>query len=380
MAGRGWFTKSEFTNTEVAMTANRQLFEYHPVFAYRFVPGLKARVQHEGGGYLVRANEAGFRCDHEFVRERTPGTKRVLLFGDSFTAGDGVSNGKRFGEVLEQLLPGVEVYNFGLSGTGTDQQYLVWKELVAGGKIEHDLVLIAVQVENIRRIVARYRTYANDQGKELVYAKPYFELVGAGGGGGGAGGGSAKEELRLGHMPPGREPIAPEDLPESERGHVDQGGRLQAVRAVVNALGLKDLVQRVTRYQPLPEYDSAETPAWRLMRAIMTKWVGEHRGQGQPWGGVPVMLVPVPLYMYVEGTSDASRYQARFAELWKELGLLGADPLPEMLKRSAEERRKMRFEKDVHPTPEGHEAIAKGIAGAVAKALGREGRGLRAEG
>ena len=32
----------------------RQLLEYHPRIGHRFIPGLKARIEHEGGGYLVR--------------------------------------------------------------------------------------------------------------------------------------------------------------------------------------------------------------------------------------------------------------------------------------------------------------------------------------
>ena len=63
----------------------RQIFEYHPVIGHRFIPNVKARVPHEGGGYLVQANEAGFRSNRPFLREREPGYRRVLLFGDSFT-------------------------------------------------------------------------------------------------------------------------------------------------------------------------------------------------------------------------------------------------------------------------------------------------------
>ena len=29
----------------------RNLFEYHPVLGYRFIPGIEARIPHEGGGY-----------------------------------------------------------------------------------------------------------------------------------------------------------------------------------------------------------------------------------------------------------------------------------------------------------------------------------------
>ena len=108
---------------------NRQVFQYDPVFGYRFIPGLKARIPHGGGGYLVRVNDAGFRCRPRGGGEQPAGHVRVLLFGDSFTAGDGVSNTHRYGDVLEQLVPGLEVYNFGLSGTGTDQQYLVFREV-----------------------------------------------------------------------------------------------------------------------------------------------------------------------------------------------------------------------------------------------------------
>ncbi|MDH3213224.1 MAG: hypothetical protein OEM05_12130, partial [Myxococcales bacterium] len=85
---------------------NRQLFEYHPTFAYRFIPGLKARVDHEGGGYLLRTNEQGFRCRHNFESEKPEDVYRVLLFGDSYTAGDGVSNKDRFGDVLETMIDG----------------------------------------------------------------------------------------------------------------------------------------------------------------------------------------------------------------------------------------------------------------------------------
>ena len=101
-------------------------------------------MDHESGGYLVRVNDQGFRSEHEFVREKTPGTRRVLLFGDSFTAGDGVRNRDRYGDVLEELIPGLEVYNFGLPGSGTDQQYLIFREWA--DRFEHDLVIVAVLV------------------------------------------------------------------------------------------------------------------------------------------------------------------------------------------------------------------------------------------
>ena len=106
----------------------RQIFKYDPIIGYRYIPGLRARIPHEGGGYLFQVNSSGFRCRHDFTPRKKEGKRRILLFGDSFTAGDGVSDGKRFGDILEELIPDLEVYNFGLPGSGTDQQYLAYRE------------------------------------------------------------------------------------------------------------------------------------------------------------------------------------------------------------------------------------------------------------
>src|SRR5215470_562680 len=97
---------------------SRNVFQYHPLFGYTFIPGIKARIDHEAGGYLLQTNDAGFRCQRSVQAGKPPGAFRILVFGDSFTAGDGVSNRDRYSDVLETLLPDTEVYNFGLSGTG----------------------------------------------------------------------------------------------------------------------------------------------------------------------------------------------------------------------------------------------------------------------
>jgi hypothetical protein len=328
---------------------SRQCFEYHPATAYRFIPGLKARIPHESGGYLVRANGDGFRCDHEFTRARTPGLRRVLIFGDSFTAGDGVSNGYRYSDALESLLPNTEVYNYGLPGSGTDQQFLAWKEFAQ--ETEHDVLVIAVLVENIRRIAARFRRYQDDQGKEVVYAKPYFTLTSG--------------ALALHHSPPERLPIDELKLPPEEQQAVDRGGRFESLRKLIRRFGLQEVVQRVTGYQPVPEYGSARNADWLLMRAILTAWVTEHAKTCKK----PVVIMPLPLYQHVDGTSSATAYQRRFSELGAELGCTIHDPLPDLRKYSSIERRAFRFPIDIHPSREGHLAFAKSLAPTIMRLL-----------
>lgn len=316
---------------------SRPLFEYHPVVGYRFVPGVKARVPHEAGGYLVRANAAGFRSEQEFTPAKPQGVYRALLFGDSFTAGDGVSNRDRYSDLLQARIPGLQLFNFGLPGSGTDQQYLAWREMATG--MEHDLLVIAVQVENIRRVAARLRTF-EAEGREVVLAKPYFTLEDG--------------ALSLHGVPVPREPLRPDELPPEMARHLDRGGDHALVRKVVNKLGVKEMVQTLTRYQPLPAYDRADNPDWRLMHAILARWTGE--------SAAPVLLVPVPLYQYVEETSSPDAYQRRFRELAADTGAMLHDPLPDFHRVPRADRRQLRFARDIHPTPAWHRVMADSLA------------------
>jgi carbamoyltransferase len=274
----------------------------------------------------------------------------VLVFGDSFTAGDAVPNRLRYTELLETYLSAseagaVDVFNFGLSSTGTDQQYLIWREFAR--EIEHDLVVIAVFVENIRRVNARFRPHHDEHGRERIYAKPYFQFEDG--------------ELRLCQVPPRREPYEEAELSPEQAAAVDQGGRFMALRKMVTALGVRDVVQKITQYQPLPHYDSPSSPAWLLMRAILAQWIGAL--------GKPVLLLPIPLPQHLDQTCDAAPYQARFAELAAELGCALHDPLPGLLRIPADERRRLRWEKDIHFTPAGHEALARSLEPVLAGML-----------
>lgn len=323
----------------------RQFFEYHPVVGYRFIPNLRVRVPNEGGGYLMQVNEAGFRSNRSFVKERTAGCQRVLFFGDSYTAGNEVPNHQRYTDLLETRIPALEVYNFGLPGTGTDQQYLVWREFARD--IECDLVVIAVFVENVRRVMAQYRPYTDETGRQRIYAKPYYTLK--------------RGELRLHHVPPRPEPFEAHELSPDENETVDRGGRFPLLRKVVTAIGVKETMQRLTHYQLLPEYDSRDTPDWQLMRAILSQWI-------RPIGK-PVVIMPIPFPQHIDETCDGSSYHARFAELATELGCRLHDPLPDLLQYDPAQRRRFRWEKDIHFTAEGNAALARSLAPVVEQLL-----------
>ncbi len=72
-----------------------------------------------GNRVTIVTNNEGFR-DDDFVRERLPGSRRVAMFGDSFTLGEGVRRGDIFPDRVERLLSAAgrqaEVLNFGVNG------------------------------------------------------------------------------------------------------------------------------------------------------------------------------------------------------------------------------------------------------------------------
>lgn len=323
---------------------HRQLFEHHPTVGYRFIPEIKARNLHESGGYLIQTNNIGFR-DHKKLNTHYTG-QRIFWFGDSFTAGDGVSNGKRFTDILDAKHREIDVFNFGLSGSGTDQQYLIYRNLLSSYPC--DLIVVTVLVENIRRVNSHYRFFLNSDNEMICYQKPYFRLNDTG-------------DLVLLNVPVDKKQYKPDELPTEERKFIDKGGRFYQVRKLLQHEKVKTLAQKISRFQPVPEYNSSATSEWQLMRAILRKWAEEAH--------CPFLVVPLPLYQHLEETSSSAAYQKRFAELAVLPNMNIYDPLPELKKYPIEERRKFRFKKDIHLTPYGHSAIADILAKPVCSIL-----------
>lgn len=323
---------------------DRQVFEYHPIIGHRFIPNLKTRIKHESGGYLLKTNNLGFRSTQDFkVEKENKEVKRVLLFGDSYTAGDGVSNAKRFSDLLPSMIPNIEVYNFGMSATGTGQQYLIYQEYAQ--KIECDLVIIVALAENIRRVNSAFKAFVDRNGERVFYKKPYFTV-------------NAANEIFLHNTPVDKSPFSPEEV-ENNQGNYS--GQYKKIRAFINQTGLKSIAQKVSGFQPLSEYNKKENAEWVLMKAVLMNWINLIK--------TDVLLVPLPVYQYIEETSSAKHFQNRFVELASDLSVNLHDPLPDFHRYSLEERRNFRFKHDVHPTAKGHQAIARSLQPTIEKIL-----------
>src|SRR5437016_5523637 len=127
--------------------------EHDPTIGYRYTPNFRRSLPRPGGGeYTLLTNAIGIRSEREYAIPKPPGVFRIVVLGDSFAAGQYVSNDQRFSEILERRLPNVQVMNFALEGTGTDQQLLIFERMAK--PYDPDLVMIFPFLQNIRRNMA----------------------------------------------------------------------------------------------------------------------------------------------------------------------------------------------------------------------------------
>ena len=330
-------------------STHRMTVQYHPRVGFLYVPNLKARIPNELGGYFVKTNSLGFRSDHEFSKQRK-GRRRVLFFGDSYTAGDGCDNQQRFPERLGEELD-VEVYNYGMSGSGTDQQLLIFEEFAR--EVEADLIVLGVTVENIQRITVGHRESIDRvTGNRVFVPKPYFTLDG--------------NHLRLNQVP------VPLDRPAVDTVQAtidDRQGRARWIdwsMAMYRKLpwlkiageSLQARLQKVRGhllrqigFQPYQGYTSANHDGWKLMKAIIERF---HSNAST----IPVLVVPIPTYFfYLHGLKPL--YQDLFNSLAAPArGLHVADVTARLAALPEQMRERLSFRHDSHFSPFGHDQVA----------------------
>lgn len=115
---------------------------------------------------LVHQNQYGLRGPDDMNLTRSRSRKRVLVLGDSYVWGYGAPQDEIFSDPRVHG-SNVEVLNLGVSGYGTDQQYLLY--LRTGTKFTVDEVVVALtpynDIEN------------NLEPEQYGYLKPFFTLA-----------------------------------------------------------------------------------------------------------------------------------------------------------------------------------------------------------
>jgi lysophospholipase L1-like esterase len=106
-----------------------------------------------GGRYYgvdIKTNSLGMR-DREVAAARTPGSRRVVILGDSYALGWGVPQEETFSRLLEQLLnkekPGADVINLGTGNYNSAMEVELFKQ--KGLALNPDLVVLMYYINDV---------------------------------------------------------------------------------------------------------------------------------------------------------------------------------------------------------------------------------------
>lgn len=305
----------------------RQCFEYDPEIGWWHIPHTRALLELGETYHLFRTNSKGLRSDREYPYKTPKGRKRIILLGDSYTAGDGVSNGERFSDLLEHFHPNLDVLNFGLNGSGTDQQLLLYETKAA--KYEHDAVLWCVCVENIVRNICTCRPSYDFREHQLIYrAKPWFMLE--------------KDELAKHNIP----------VPLEKRPHDKLGDWV--------CTGFPQLPDNPS--DPYAVYAHPEMQYWRLMERLFLR--GAELAQRRP-----VFIVPLPMAEHYLHQLPPT-YMPIFRALpSKHESIHVFDVFLEFIKVPIGLRQTFRFPTDPHYTSAAHRTLAEFLDTSIATAM-----------
>jgi hypothetical protein len=129
-----------------------------------FPPPNSSSVVTNARTIYVQHNSLGLR-DIEFVPDARP---TIVFLGDSFVWGLDAEADERFSDLLRQRVVSHKIVAAGVSGFGTDQEYLLPQRLWP--KIEPAVVVLMFCTQNDRQDNSTNIRYEG-------YQKPYFEMA-----------------------------------------------------------------------------------------------------------------------------------------------------------------------------------------------------------
>ena len=142
-----------------------RLMRVDPGLGWMPLPNLSiTRRGRDGQPWTIRTGPCGLRGPCAF---RSDAARRVLVLGDSFAFGEGVSVEERFDSIIARAHPSWSIVNTGVMGYGTDQ------ELLASRRYVPDLVL----GDAVLQVVDGADFYDIQCRRFSARPKPWFELT-----------------------------------------------------------------------------------------------------------------------------------------------------------------------------------------------------------
>lgn len=311
---------------------HRNLLRYDEQLGHLYVPNLTMRIPYSEKPYFIRTNKQGFRSNINYDVQNPNDKPRILFLGDSYTAGDGVANEKRFTDIVAAEF-GVDSYNFGLSGSGVDQQYLIYKNIA--NSYEHDLLVIAPHITDILRNLLDGRVAVDGYtGCKTAIPKPFFTLE--------------NENIVLHNVPVPIERELIFDNTGSTR-FFEPSPELKRLFDTYVPQKVKARLLRLQWSKELDGYQSENNPKWLLMRRLIEEII-------RLAGKKSILLVPLPYHL--PGMNPD--YRSHFIHLAEQYENVFFVDILEKFKLE-KDAYKLYFKKDEHYSEYGHQVVAQAI-------------------
>jgi hypothetical protein len=151
---------ADFRELRETLTERSLAYDYDPELGWLPEPGSVSTIETFRKTHY-RHNSLGLR-DDEFKLDAKP---TIMFLGDSFVWGLDSEAEERFSDLLKPRIPAYKILAAGVSGYGTDQEYLLLQKLWP--KVKPAVVVLIFCADNDRLDNMTNRRYDN-------YQKPYF--------------------------------------------------------------------------------------------------------------------------------------------------------------------------------------------------------------
>jgi hypothetical protein len=153
----------DFREFRETLTESSLAYDYDVDLGWAPVPGSTGQVVAFRTTHY-KHNSIGLR-DEEYSLDAKP---TIVFLGDSFVWGLDSEADERFSDLLKPRIPDYKVQAAGVSGYGTDQEYLLLQRIWP--KVKPAIVVLIFCAQNDRQDNTRSRHYFN-------YFKPYFATL-----------------------------------------------------------------------------------------------------------------------------------------------------------------------------------------------------------
>lgn len=133
------------SSEEIHCSGPEDLHQFHSKYGWTLSPNATylrqwKKPHSEDAYYLYTTNNEGFRDTYD------SGDRNVIVLGDSFTEGAGVTEGGQYSHLLDRWSSNTSFRTYAAGGFGTDQELLIYRNV--SERYDHDLVIVAYYYGN----------------------------------------------------------------------------------------------------------------------------------------------------------------------------------------------------------------------------------------